>query len=132
MFDGISDAFRSNPIYFVAVAFQALGALVIGLIGLLSALRSKGALLSVFATILAFSSVAVGAFGTVMGRVHVDAAVATPGLSPRDRDRIRDFGYAEALANTSFAAIVALPGLALGIAGIFIARQRRRERPNAS
>jgi hypothetical protein len=103
------EAFKDNPFAFlIAIALGAAG-FALFVVAVASAIKRKRAamVVGVGAALLGGATIAVGVYGTVTARAATDAALAAPGLSGNDQERIRKHGYGLAI-------YALFTGLALG------------------
>lgn len=121
-------AFEHNPLPFIAAALCALMALLMAVVALVLALGKRGAVARVVSLVALGASLFTllpGVVGWQVGRSSTDLALEAPGLTPVDRERMRRFGYSEALYPLYFAlGAFALP-LLLGGAGVVLSLERK-------
>lgn len=123
------DAFKANPFFMALSVLLGAAGLVLAIVGLALALRGSraGLVVGIAAALNGLGAVGVGAVGTMVGRAHVEAVLAAPGLAEKDKERLRVYGEAEASYSLKLGLGAGLLPLLGGVAAVVIAGKRRQK-----
>jgi hypothetical protein len=92
--------------------------------------RARGSkIVAVLAFVASLMPMSAGLFGMLLGRAKVDKVLEMPGLTPQDKERIRQMGYEEANGCLTIGGVLGALPLVLGVTAVAVAFGRR---PKAS
>ena len=120
--------FRECGFMAFVVAFIGIVAVLLGIVALSLAIFKPrwGVVLGVVALAVSCSTPGAGALGTVLGKQKTDEALSGESVSPEDKARIREMGYAEAGQCTTLGASFGALPLLLGLAALGLGLLRRK------
>ncbi len=95
--------------------------------------RARGAkILAVLALIASLLPASAGLFGMLLGRAKTDQVLDMPGITPFDKERIRQMGYEEANGCLMVGGVLGALPLVLGVTAVTVAFSRRAGEPSAT
>jgi hypothetical protein len=80
---------------------------------------------AVIALVASLLPMSAGLFGMLVGRAKVDTVLDMPGITPSDKERIREEGYREANGCLTIGGVLGALPLVLGITAVAVAFGRR-------